>query len=221
MAHYLSLANLDVRRWTRRDGTDIDGALADARVVLLLISDGALPLFAEQHQEFLSGRVVVHCSGGMTVPGVTGMHPLCTFGPELYDRETYERIPFICDADGARFDAVFPTLPNSNYPIPQAVKARYHAGAVLAGNASTALWLKFFAMLEELDIPREAAQTYLEQTCRNLVTVAPEAVLTGPVARRDAATVRANLAALSGDPFADVYRAFVDALAPGLAEELS
>ena len=102
---------------------------------------------------------------------------------------------------------------------PRAAKARYHAGAVLAGNASTALWLKFFEMLDEMGIPREAAHAYLEQTCRNLATVAPDAVLTGPIARRDAGTVRANLDALSGDPFAEVYLAFVRALAPDLTEE--
>ncbi len=216
---YLSLLDLEVRQWTRNDETDIGVALQDAPVVLLLISDGALPAFAEQHADFLSGRVAVHCSGSVTIPGIDGMHPLSTFGPELYDRDTYERIPFVCEAEGRSFHTAFPTLPNPHFTIPRAAKARYHAGAVLAGNASTALWLKFFEMLDEMGIPREAAHAYLEQTCRNLATVAPDAVLTGPIARRDAGTVRANLDALSGDPFAEVYRAFVRALAPDLTEE--
>ncbi len=219
MSHYLSLLDLDVRRWARHANQELSTGLADASVVLVLITDGAIAGFAERHGSFLSDRMAVHFSGNVAVAGVAGMHPLCTFGPDLYDLATYTSVPFICEAEGPPFATAFPTLPNRSFVIPGDRKPLYHAAAVLAGNVSTALWLKFFQVLEELDIPRDAAHAYLERTCRNLIEVAPQDVLTGPVVRRDAQTIRENLRALSDDPYAAVYRAFVEALAPELARE--
>ena len=147
MSHYLSLVDLDVRRWSRRDGQDLHTALADADVVLILIRDGAIAEFTERHGSFLSDRTAVHFSGNDTVPGVAGVHPLCTFGPDLYDFDTYTSVPFICEAEGPPFAEVFPTLPNRSFVIPGDRKQLYHAAAVLAGNFSTALWLKLFQTL--------------------------------------------------------------------------
>ncbi len=220
MSHYLSLIGLEVRRWSRRAGHDLSTTLASAEVVLILINDGAIAEFADRYDSFLSDRMAVHFSGNVVVPSVAGMHPLCTFGPDLYDLTTYASVPFICETEGPAFAAAFPTLPNRSFQIPRDRKPLYHAAAVLAGNISSALWLKFFQVLEELDIPRDAAHAFLERTCHNLIEVAPHEVLTGPVARGDARTIRENLQALSQDPYAAVYRAFVEAIAPELVREL-
>jgi predicted short-subunit dehydrogenase-like oxidoreductase (DUF2520 family) len=218
-AHYLTLRGLRVRRWSHSRRTPLADDLSDTTVVLVLITDAAIPGFVERHASFLGARTTVHFSGSLSLPDVAGMHPLSTFGPELYDLRTYAAIPFICEAEGPRFPAVFPTLPNPHFVIPRTSKPLYHAGAVLAGNISTALWLKFFAILEQLDIPRDAAYAYLERTCRNLIELGPEDVLTGPVVRKDRDTVRDNLRALGHDPYGAVYSAFVAAVAPDLSEE--
>jgi len=218
-AHYLALDGLPVRRWSRREQTPLTEALADATVVLVLITDAAIPGFVERHAAFLAARTPVHFSGSLSLPDIAGMHPLSTFGPDLYDPRTYAAIPFVCDADGPGFPEVFPTLPNPHFVIPRTSKPLYHAGAVLAGNISTALWLKFFAILEQLDIPRDAAYAYLERTCRNLIELGPQEVLTGPVVRKDRDTVRDNLRALGNDPYGAVYGAFIAAVAPDLSEE--
>ena len=47
---------------------------------------------------------------------------------------------------------------------------------------------------------------------------APATAQTGPLARGDRQTVRANLEALGTDPYRDVYAAFVRAVAPELLE---
>ena len=220
MSHYLSLVDLQVQRWSRRTGYDLAAALADAEVVLILIRDGAIADFVDRHDAFLSDRTAVHFSGTVTVSGIAGMHPLCTFGPDLYDLETYTSVPFICEADGPPFAQAFPTLPNRSFVIPGDRKPLYHAAAVLAGNFSAALWLKLFQTLEELGIPADAAHAYLERFCRNLIELPAEHVLTGPVVRRDTRTIEENLRALSDDPYAAVYRAFVETLAPDLAGEM-
>lgn len=216
MTQYLSLLDLEVRRWSRNTRQGLAAALEETSVVLLLISDGAIADFVERHGAAWDDRLVVHFSGSVTVSGVAGMHPLCTFGPDPYQLDVYSAIPFVYEVEGPRFSDAFPTLPNPSYGIPREWKPRYHAAAVLAGNFSTALWLKLFQVLEELDIPREAAHAYLERTCHNLIAVSPDQVSTGPLARGDARTVGRNLEALSGDPYEAVYRAFVEVLAPEL-----
>jgi predicted short-subunit dehydrogenase-like oxidoreductase (DUF2520 family) len=45
--------------------------------------------------------------------------------------------------------------------------------------------------------------------------------LTGPLARGDRKTISANLAALAGDPWRDVYRAIVEAVRPELGDQRS
>jgi predicted short-subunit dehydrogenase-like oxidoreductase (DUF2520 family) len=80
----------------------------------------------------------------------------------------------------------------------------------MAGNFSTLLWRKLFDQLERFGVPAEAAHPFLMQTARNVLADAGGA-LTGPLARGDAATIAANLAALEGDPFREVYSAFARA----------
>ncbi len=61
------------------------------------------------------------------------------------------------------------------------------------------------------------AVPFLRQVAANLEKT-PDTASTGPITRGDADTIRANLAALSGDPYHDIYAAFVKAIAPELLE---
>ncbi len=79
---------------------------------------------------------------------------------------------------------------------------------MLAGNFTTLLWRKLFFELDcELGIALEHALPYLESVTRGLA--GKGAPLSGPLSRGDQATVQRNLDALKGDPFEEVYRAFV------------
>ena len=80
---------------------------------------------------------------------------------------------------------------------------------MLAGNFTTLLWRKLFFELDcELGIAAQHALPYLESVTRGL---AGKSALSGPLSRGDHATVQRNLEALKGDPFEEVYRAFVSA----------
>jgi hypothetical protein len=80
----------------------------------------------------------------------------------------------------------------------------------MGGNFTTLLWRKVFEDAERrLGLERELFYPYLEQVTRNLVS-SPDP-LTGPLSRGDERTVTRHLDALGGDPFAEVYRAFVNA----------
>lgn len=214
LALYFGMEGLEVRRWWRRQPDPAAEAVADCQVCWVLVSDSAI-------ETFITGAgfdcVFLHAAGGLVTSLAHGMHPLCTFGPEPYEHDFYRQIPFVCDASGPAFTDLFPGLPNPSYRIRDEDRPLYHAACVLGGNGSTLLWHTFFDVLERLGLPREAGIPYLERVGANVARLGPDA-LTGPLARGDRETVRANLEALNGDAMADVYRSLTRAAAPDLLE---
>lgn len=211
--HYLNLLALPSRTWSRRASSAPPAdALGPCRTVLLLIRDNEIERFIDAWPALRAQRLV-HFSGSLVTPAAEGVHPLMTFGHDLYDLATYRSIPFICDADGTPFEELLPGLPNPSFRIPAADRPYYHALCVMAGNFSTMLWLKLFDELQDrFGIPAAAAHPYLARVAANLAAHGRR-TLTGPLARGDAATVDANLKALEGDPFHSVYAAFARAYA--------
>lgn len=209
--HYCGLLGLACQAWSRRESTLSPAeALAGCPTILLLIRDDAIVPFVEAWPALRSKRLV-HFSGSLVTDAAEGVHPLMTFGPELYDLAAYREIPFVLERGGTAFPELLPGLPNPWFAVPRGERARYHALCVLAGNCSTLLWLKLFAELEgRFGIPRTAAHPYLARVTANLLTD-PDRALTGPLARGDTRAVAANLDALEGDPFQTVYAAFARA----------
>jgi predicted short-subunit dehydrogenase-like oxidoreductase (DUF2520 family) len=209
MAHYLELEDLPFVTWHRATPSPLEKALASADSILLAISDDAIQPFLDTHTE-LRDRPIVHFSGGLVIDGAHGFHPLMTFGPELYDLETYRSIPFIEEEGGLSFRELFPRLVNPSWSLDPDDKTLYHALCVLAGNFTTLLWSKTFDDFDKrLGLPREALLPYLDRTCKNISRVGRSA-LTGPFARGENETVRRHLEALEGDPYRRVYRAFAE-----------
>lgn len=211
LRHYLALLDLPWVAWSRRSpGSGPLAALAPCRTVVLLFRDDDIVPFVNAWPA-LREKQLVHFSGSLVTDLVEGAHPLMTFGPSLYDLETYRRIPFVLDAGRAPLHVLLPGLPNPWFAIPASERPYYHALCVMAGNFATLLWQKLFdEFRERFAIPPDAAFPYLGQLTANVLND-PSTALTGPLARGDAGTIRANLAALQGDPFHDVYDAFVRA----------
>jgi predicted short-subunit dehydrogenase-like oxidoreductase (DUF2520 family) len=213
LGHYLQTLGLEVHRWTRDASATPEQTLAGCPVILLWIRDDAIEPFLNRTD--FSGRTLIHASGSLRTTLAHAMHPLYTFGPELYPAEVYPTIPFICDAEGPGFGEVFPDLANPNWTIAADQRPLYHAACVMGGNFSTLLWNRAMEIFRELGVPPEATIPYLERTCANVAQHGAGA-LTGPLARGDRRTIEANLAALGSDPWSEVYRAIVRAARPEL-----
>jgi len=214
LGRYFEQLGLRHVAWSRR--LEADGRCPGLEVLvhsgtraLLAISDGAIEPFVQSHSEL--GKIVrVHFSGRLASPLAIGAHPLFSFAGTFYERELYERIPFVIDQGSPPLASLIPGLPNPHFFIKSERRERYHALCVLAGNFTTLLWRKlFFEVEEELGMPREQTLPYLESIMRGLAGTGTP--LSGPLSRGDQATLRGNLAALKGDPFEQVYRAFVSA----------
>jgi len=213
MAHYLRLEKRVVRSWHREEPLQAEEMLSDVDVILLAINDDAITPFLEAHP-FFRKRSSVHFSGSLKVPGLTGLHPLMSFGPDLYDLETYRSIPFIEEIEGIPFSDVFPSLPNPTFAIHSSEKAFYHALCVIAGNGSTLLWARVFGEFERrFALGREFLFPYLQRVFCNLALDGNTA-LTGALARGDKDTISRDLEALEGSPFEAMFRALL-ALAEG------
>jgi len=217
LAHYLALEGCAVAVWHRGLDTDPATALAGSEVVLLAISDEAIAGFAARHPGF-GERTLVHFSGSLVVPGIVGLHPLMTFGPELYDLATYRTIPFVGERGGVGFPEIFPDLVNPHHELNPADKPLYHALCVLSGNFTTLLWGKAMSDFEtRLGLPGAALVPFLSRTAANTVAHRDRS-LTGPLARAEHTTIGRDLEALQGDPWQEVYRAVAQAVGPTEAQ---
>ncbi|NUN06013.1 MAG: DUF2520 domain-containing protein [Bdellovibrio sp.] len=208
LGHYFNLLNISFQSWDRsQDPHALARKVSPATHILLAISDSALQGFYRQHLAGHDDKVIVHFSGAHSYEGMIAAHPLMTFGPELYELSTYQKMYFtLTGADSLA--EVLPGLNNKFSVIFSAEKARYHALCVLGGNFVTLLIAKMLEDFAEMKIPAEAAQVYLETVLKNTLAE-PDRALTGPLVRKDVPTVNANLEALKNDPYHEIYQAFL------------
>ncbi|MCF6264080.1 MAG: DUF2520 domain-containing protein [Xanthomonadales bacterium] len=222
-SHYFRLLGIPHSQWRRTpadkpcaDKVRLKQATADASHVLLLINDQAIAKFVSGN-DFLAGKILIHCSGAHSYASIAGVHPLMTFGEELYDLATYEAIPMVCEASSHeefQFQHLFPQLNNPVHIIPPEQKALYHAYCVCAGNFSQLLWqMSAEEMQARLGLPVEVLEPYLQKNLENFFSQGSTA-LTGPLARGDQKTINANLAALKNQPLAAIYQQFSKAFLP-------
>lgn len=209
-SYYLQLLQLPYQQWSRAHNTPDELKLMaeSCTHVLILINDSAIEEFINNHP-YLKSKCCVHFSGCLVTKAAASAHPFMTFSTELYDLDTYSEIPFTLEQEGPDLDVLLPGLPNPSFKIPQQQKPLYHALGVIGNNFTTLLWQKVFQVFQEkLDLPREIAYPMLKRTLMNLMDH-PDAALTGPLVRGDEKTIQAHLKALAGDPFYDIYQAFV------------
>lgn len=206
--HYFTQMGMECLAWSRQDAdADLKSSLDRCTHVLILIKDEAIEKFITAHPQLLT-RILIHCSGSLSLPGVYGAHPLMTFNERLYSLPVYQSIPFVVESAGD-LKTVFPLLPNAEYVVPPQQKALYHALCSAGGNLSVVLWQQVFKEFrDQLQLPPGILIPYLRQTFFNLADN-PDTALTGPLSRQDWRTVDRHLDALKESPLREIYQAFV------------
>jgi hypothetical protein len=207
-SHYFDLLGIPHERWSRKENSfdDLKQLLSKGALekVFLAISDSAILPFYETHFSNFRGRAF-HFSGALELPGIQDVHPLMSYGPYLYDLQSYKQVPLVSTAEIGLSE-----LPNPKFHIPSESKARYHALCVIAGNFSVLIWQKFFFEMATYGIPSPACLPYFRQINAN-IEAAPFSALTGPLMRNDIKTMEMNMHSLHGDPFREVYKHMVHA----------
>lgn len=171
-------------------------ALADAELVLLAVPDAAI---AEVAQRVPMGPWVAHVSGATPLAALEphtrrfSVHPLQTLsrerGAEQLDG-AWAAVTAETDEAAAAGRWLAETLGLRHFPLADADKPLYHAGAAMASNFLVTLYRAAARLLEETDAPPEALVPLMTRTIENGFA------LTGPIARGDWSTVDAHLRAL-------------------------
>lgn len=232
LAHAMRVGGIDVVGLHGRrpaEGTtwgEWPKSLARASIVLVTVRDAELDGVLRDllAADLANGAVVLHASGtaepsalellrSQGHPGGT-FHPLLPLTDPTRAAEQLHRAWIGIDGDaGARSASreLAAAIGASVVEIPDGVKARYHAAAVLVSNFPVVLLALATRVLTEAGVSEEAARgaagTLLMAAVENVRALEPSAALTGPVARGDVETVRAHLAALAEMPdVLEVYR---------------
>jgi len=188
-------------------------ALADADLVLLAVPDEAI---ADVAGRISIGPWVAHVSGATSLTALDpherrfSVHPLQTLtadrGPEQLDG-AWAAVTAETDEAAAAANWLAETLGLRPFPLADAEKPLYHAGAAMASNFLVTLYRAAARLLEETDAPPEALVPLMTRTIENGFA------LTGPIARGDWSTVEAHLDALAerAPDLVPLYRALAEA----------
>ena len=191
-------------------------ASADAELVLLAIPDAAI---AEVAQRVPIGPWVAHVSGATSLAALEphlrrcSVHPLQTLsnerGPEQLDGAFAAVTGETDEATAAGF-WLAKTLGLQPFPLADADKPLYHAGAAIASNFLVTLYRAAARLLEETNAPPDALVPLMKRTIENGFA------LTGPIARGDWSTVDAHLRALEerAPDLVPLYRELAEATRP-------
>jgi predicted short-subunit dehydrogenase-like oxidoreductase (DUF2520 family) len=208
IAARLSERGLDVRT-----GHD---ASPDAELLILAVPDGAIAGVARQVP---IGPWLAHVSGATHLNALApherrfSLHPLQTLTVEGGAGQldgAWAAVTAETDEAAAVANWLAQTLGLRPFPLADADKPLYHAGAAMASNFLVTLYRAAARLLETSDVPPEALVPLMRRTIDNGF------VLTGPIARGDWATVEAHLVALEerAPDLVPLYRALAEATRP-------
>lgn len=217
--HYLQLLNIPIKNWNRKiAASELPAMIEQSSHVLLLISDNAIEAFYKQHPQLLN-KICIHFSGALDISGVHSVHPLASFNQDLLALEDYKKIPLVSTSELSPAK-LLPGIDNPFYKIKASEKSKYHALCVLSGNFSVLLWQKVAAEFAKLNLPKDLERNYRQMIFDNMQKNLSTA-LTGPIARKDDATIFKNLDSLKNDAYQKVYLAFLEAHYPEAAKKYS
>jgi predicted short-subunit dehydrogenase-like oxidoreductase (DUF2520 family) len=181
----------------RERGIDLGGD--DPELVLLCVPDRAI---ADVAAATATGPWLAHVSGATPLASLEpherrfGLHPLQTFtrdrGAEQLDG-AFAAITAETDEARRVGDWLARLLGLEPFPLADAQRATYHAGAAIASNYLVTLRRAAGSLLEAAGAPPEALDPLMRRTIENGFE------LTGPIARGDWETVDAHLAAIRAE----------------------
>lgn len=197
-----------------------EALVARADLIAAAIPDDALSGWFARWRGSLTGKPAIHFSGARVIEGLPGYHPLYSFPAAPLDPSEFGRIAIAREPGAARFADILPGANNPEFIVPAEDRAFYHALAVVSGNFAAHLWNETAAAFAARLGPdtSEIMSAYFGSVVARF-RESPLSSLTGPVARRDAATVKANLEALAGEPrLLALYRSFLASAWPDWPE---
>jgi predicted short-subunit dehydrogenase-like oxidoreductase (DUF2520 family) len=207
--------------------TDNTAAARRAGLIFVCVPDEAIAGLASQlarSRLVWTGKIVFHTSGlqparvlePLRKKGamIASFHPVQAFPRKTMPPAHFRGVSFGLEGDRgavALAGVLVRRLGGRPFVIPEEAKPLYHAALSFASNLFVVLMDAAARLLKEAKIPKDKAARMLfpllQGTLHNVKELNTAAALTGPLARGDAASVKAHLEALERWPrYADVYR---------------
>jgi len=217
LSYYLSLKNIPHELWP--DGRNLADPklklmLGRSSCVWILVADRAITELSSKLRELAPALLQIHSSAASEIPGTRTLHPLQTFGTELYSLETYQAIPFTFvreewATNGDLKAQITEAFGNPIFEVSKQNRALYHAYCVMMANFPQLLWSAVSAESEKtLGNTRGLFTPILKQATENFLNAGPAAI-TGPLVRGDLMTIQRHENALSQSRLLSLYQSFV------------
>lgn len=202
---YFRLLRVPYKLWHRRSGIAPETVLAGCDTVFILLTDAAIQPFIASHP-FLKKKSLIHFSGSQEIKNTFAMHPFMPLASRKLTLAEYRRIPFALEP-GVSLKKLVPEFPNPVFRIRKGQRPLYHALCALGANLPVLLWDRALRGLSGMGVPPSLVRRYFRASLDNFLED-PKRALSGPICRGDIRTVRSDIKALGGDPFAGVYSKF-------------
>lgn len=210
LTYYFKNLGFEILTWARKTHTEdqLISLFNDCHYCFVLIKDDALQDFFKTRPYLISSKCF-HCSGALHIDGVNCIHPLMSFGTELYNLTIYRKIHWAVFTANKKLSDYIPGLENPYFYVNPQQKNLYHAYCVMAGNFMQILLLQVMQEWQKnLNLNTEALKPYLDVVYQNFWQEGAKAV-TGPLVRKDFGTIKKHLENLNGSPLLNVYQAFL------------
>ncbi len=221
-----SLPTLPVNRWSRSSLYSFKEAERQFKPthIWLCISDDAIEDFVFNNSDSLHGSTVVHFAGAKGCLDLTGhtifpAHPLMSFPKMSFPKVSagvaqndelqaglmrqFRQVSFALSPRQPLLTRLLPGFENPCFIIEDELRPLYHAYCALAANFTVLLWEEIEARWRHtLKVDVGHLNTLRNQIFDLLATQRDCSILTGPIARGDAETLRRQQQALleNGDP---------------------
>jgi len=195
---------------------DNQNLIKNADVIWLTVTDQAIDVAASRISQYLSkGAIVIHTSGALSsnvlshIPAHYGsVHPLLACPPKLCSDEQcleeYSDVIHVVEGDSSFLTYIEQRLQKLNArltSIDSKKKALYHAAAVFASNYPVTLINTAQNLFKSCgfdnETARDASCRLLESSLKTMKSIDPVSALTGPIKRRDEATLQMHRQALT------------------------
>ncbi len=210
-SHLGNAVSIVSREKTLADRAAVCAEIGNADLIAAAIPDDCIAGWRADWDAEIGDRPAIHFSGALMIAGMRSYHPLYSFPAAPLPPAIMARIAIAREENTPPFASILKGAGNPEFIVRGEDRAYYHALAVLSGNFAAHLWnetAKGFAARFGPP-PEEILGSYLAGVVDRF-RESPFDSLTGPVARRDAQTVAANLGALAGEPrLKALYEAFL------------
>lgn len=183
--------------------------MPETDVVIISVTDSAIPAVAESIATKYPNAVVMHTAGSVNIDVLRNAG--CKRYAVLYPMQTFSKVRIVdfsavsifvegaCEDDLLVAEEIASLLTSKVYRVTSERRASLHLAAVFACNFSNAAYIMAAELLKKNGLPFDAMLPLIDETASKVHEVSPLEAQTGPAKRGDTIVMEQHAAMLDGD----------------------